>query len=423
MKKKWRGLALSLGMILLLGFIIPNAVFANETSEQKYYLGTESLVNTGNDNGYSGEDQIKEGDPHFGWKIGSFYVDGYTRVADTDSENPVFLKNVGDKVALWFTLEQDIDCLNGKENLTISEDANGYDQYFGIEKTNFGRGTLIIRHTDYQNHTGDPTIYTDYLKANISNGANTKVEMFEEGDYEVSLLYEIKDDPRNVFGVSILPSYTNYRMSFQFSVRNGNCMVFPFDTETGEELTNTAVTENGFYLDLAKSRYLDINIKKEVLNEGADGLVEDVRFNRPAKDGDTYTEEGVYTITVSNRYTGEETEKLIYVGTNNILKAHAATGLSLNEIERQLADGAKIAENGEIIPVGNTGQESSQSEESGSQSAQEEAGPADTWDSMSLIVLITVGIAAVMIMIVLVIVIHRYRKKKAQKVSQIEKGE
>jgi len=78
-------------------------------------------------------------------------------------------------------------------------------------------------------------------------------------------------------------------------------MIFPFDVKTGAELTNTAITENGFYLDLAKSRYLDINIKKEVLKNGADGLTEDIRFNKPAKDGYEYIDEGIYTITVSNR--------------------------------------------------------------------------------------------------------------------------
>ena len=51
-------------------------------------------------------------------------------------------------------------------------------------------------------------------------------------------------------------------------------MVFPFDVTTGAELTNTAFTENGFYLDLAKSRYLDIDIQREVLMEGVDGLTE-----------------------------------------------------------------------------------------------------------------------------------------------------
>ena len=67
-------------------------------------------------------------------------------------------------------------------------------------------------------------------------------------------------------------------------------MVYPFDTATMSELTNSSITENGFYLDLAKSRYLETNVKKEVLTQGADGLTEDTRFNRPAKNGEKYME-------------------------------------------------------------------------------------------------------------------------------------
>lgn len=58
------------------------------------------------------------------------------------------MKNVGDRVTLWFNLSQDINCLNGNEKLTINEDVNGYDQDFEIEKTNFKHGTLIIRYTE-----------------------------------------------------------------------------------------------------------------------------------------------------------------------------------------------------------------------------------------------------------------------------------
>ncbi len=318
--------------------------------DNKYYLG--SAVNTGKDNGYSESNIIEETDPHFGWNLGRFYVSGYTRAVEgTGDEAPVFLKNAGDTVTLWFSLEQEIDCLNGNEALSIHGDENGYDQYFGVEKTNFGRGTLIVRHIDYQNNPSEPTIYTDYLAANVSEGADTKVELFEEGDYEVALNYEVKNNPRKIFGISIIPTYTNYRIFFRFSVRNGNCMVFPFDTVTGEELTNVSITENGFYLDLAKSRYLDIDIKKEVLADGEDGLTEDVRFNRPAKDGDKYTDEGIYTITVSNRYTKQETVKKIYVGTNDILKAYVTTGSSIKEIKEQVANGAVIAKDGTMTFV------------------------------------------------------------------------
>ena len=177
----------------------------------------------------------------------------------------------------------------------------------------------------------------------LSVGSNTKVNVFEEGDYEVALDYEIFVDNFLFFD-----GYKNYRIRFNFSVRNGNCMVFPFDVETKEELRNTSITENGFYLDFAESKYLNINIKKEVLNEGADGLTEDVRYNRPAKDKEEYREEGIYTITAENTYTSEKTIKRIYVGKNSVLKAHVQTGKSIEEIQELVNNGATIDNEGNI---------------------------------------------------------------------------
>ena len=318
-------------------------------SGNRYYLGES--VKTGWDNGYKGEEKITEGDVHFNWKIGEFYVDGFTSTVKGEDNTPIFLKNVGDKVQLWFSLKQDIEKLNDDENLSISEDSNGSDDYFSVPKTNFGRGALIIRKTDYTNAKSDPIVYTDYLAAKASPDADTEVELCEEGDYEVSLDYEIKNDPRKIFDVSIIPTYSNYKLFFKFSVRNGNSMVYPFDVKTNEELTNSSITPNGFRLDLAKSRYLDINIKKEILRDGAAGLTEDVRFNGPAKDGAKYTSEGIYTITVSNRYTDQQTTKKIYVGSNNLLKAYMTTGLSISQIKEKLDNGAQINDDGTIVTV------------------------------------------------------------------------
>ena len=61
-----------------------------------------------------------------------------------------------------------------------------------MPKTNFKHGTLIIRFTDFQGNKSDPIIYTDFLAANARTGADTRVQFFEEGDYEVALDYEIK---------------------------------------------------------------------------------------------------------------------------------------------------------------------------------------------------------------------------------------
>lgn len=317
-------------------------------SMQRYYFD-KNLVNAGLDTGFTGKDPISGDDPHFGWELGKFNVTGYTRVTDEDTAHPVFLKTVGDKVTLWFKLDQDINKLNGDENMTIFDDANGYDEYFGITKTEFNKGTLIVRHSNYQNKEQEPVIYTNYLQSKTTKGTDTTVELFEEGDYEVALDYEI-EKVSYILGIP-KKDYYNYRISFEFSVRNGNCMVYPFDIKTKEELTNKSITPNGFYLDLAKSRYLDIDIKKEVLKDGADGLVEDVRFNAPAKDGDKYTTDGIYTITVSNRYTTQRTEKKIYVGDDNLLKAYITTGLSISEIRKKVENGARINNDGTIVTV------------------------------------------------------------------------
>ena len=104
------------------------------------------VVSAGKDNGYSGNFDIKLGDPHYGWKLGHFFVSGYTRSIEDSGKPTVFLKNVGDEVTLWFNLEQDIEKLNNDPNLSIAADTNGYDQFFQIPKTNMGSGTLIIRY-------------------------------------------------------------------------------------------------------------------------------------------------------------------------------------------------------------------------------------------------------------------------------------
>ena len=306
-------------------------------------------VNTGKDNGYSGNNAIDKDDPHYGWNLGTFVVNGYTRETSSNG-TPVFLKNVGDKVTLWFTLTQDINNLNGKSALTISEDTNGYDQLFEIAQTNFKRGTLIVRYTDYEGNTHNPVIYTDFLAANAVTGADTRVQLFEEGDYEISLDYEIKNNPRQVGSVSVIPTYTNYKISFSFSIRNGNCMVYPFDTVTGAELSDRAITSNGFKLNMAKSRYLTIDVTRTVLNVGADGqLTEDVRFNLPAKDNDAYIDDGIYTFTVKNLYTGETTTKTIYVGTDKYLLALSKNLLTVDALNEKIGQDATINDDGSIV--------------------------------------------------------------------------
>ena len=314
---------------------------SDPSASPKMNLG--SKINTGKENGFSGDEGINNKDPHLGWDIGNFYINGYTKdMKDPDDpKNIIILKNLGDKVTLWFDLTQDIDKLNSDPKLSINEDTNGYDKAFDVSQTNFKRGTMLIRFLDRERKPQKTIVYTDFLSACATTSADTRAILFEEGDYEVALDYEIKKH-------DVIDTYTNYKIAFRFSIRNSNCMAYPFDVVTGAELTDKAITPNGFRLDLAKSKYLDLQVQRTVLQNGAGGRSEDVRFNRAAKDGEEYKDEGIYRITVKNLYTKSETVKTIYVGTDEFLKAMSATGLSIKEIEAKLNSGATIDSNGKI---------------------------------------------------------------------------
>ena len=358
---------------------------------------------------YSGEQPIDANDPHKDWDLGQFYISGYTSDRMHEDDGLVILKNVGDEITLWFKLNENINCLRGNDDLFISADSDGYDQYFE-------KGALFIKYTD-RNNQSTITTYTNFLEANTSVTADTKVDLFEEGDYEVALDYEITND-------LLIDKVYHYRIFFKFAVRNSNCMVFPIDVSTGSELTNSSMTENGFRLDLAKSKYLDINLKREVLRESADGIVEDTRFNGAAKDGAEYTEEGIYTITVSNRYTKEFTVKKIYVGTNNILKAHITTGLSIPEINNLVAEGATISNDGLITLASSTPSASAPAENNTTPENQEQTNQDNTTDNApnnSAVIYIIIGV--IIVIAVCLLVFRKRLIKSVPVVNNLEKGD
>ena len=312
--------------------------------------GVSTAVNTGE--GYclsKGTSILESKDPQFGWALGYFTINGYTESVKDDEGNDVFLKNVGDQVTLWFTLEKDINDLSGDGRLSISEDDDAEDLDFQIRKSNFKRGTLIISHLDSENVSKEPIIYIDYLAANASIGANTRVTLFEEGDYEVALDYEIKNEPYKIGSIAIAPKYTNYKVYFKFSIRNGNCMAYPFDIKTGSELREGDICEEGFTIKLAGSRYNEVAIKYDVV-VGEEGQKKfDTRKYSVAKDGATYTDEGVYTFSVNNPYTNVTTTKTVYVGTDPYLKALSKTGRTLLEINDKIQQEYLIEEDGSIV--------------------------------------------------------------------------
>lgn len=332
-----------------------------ENGGKFYYTSRDYTVKT-KKNDYVSDETIGKNDPHYGWDMGSFCISGYT---DTADEKSVYLKTVGDKIRLSYHLDQDITKLNGKPELFVAEDKKGCDGGFQTTPHNMGHGELVIKYTDSEGQY-HITEYSNYLEALVSPGADTTVQLFEEGDYEVHLDYAITN---KLAGLSSDLSLTKdvglttyYRTSFSFKIRNGNCMVYIFDSQTGSELNNGDVTENGFRIDTAKSEYPKLSVKKEILNDTAAGLVEDTRFNRAAADGESFTEEGVYTVTAYNRYDKSLTPsvKTIYVGTNNLLTAYTKhlgsdkpyTIEQLNDLTER---GYTIENNGEIIaPQENT---------------------------------------------------------------------
>ena len=401
---------------------IDNEEYENDDCAESYNLGNKVRVK--NFDGYYGEEVIGEDDNHYGWELGNFFVSGYTDKR-TEEDNVVFLKNPGDKVTLWFNLKQSIDKIQlpNKDNqfVSITADTEGYDQYFETPRIDFGKGVLIIRHTDYGNNKSEPQIYTNYLEANTVFGADTKVQLFEEGDYEVALNYQVTKD-------EFIDKIGHYRIFFKFSVRNGNCMVYPFDVATGSELTNSSMTENGFRLDLAKSRYLNVNIKREVLKDSADGLIEDTRFNGPAKDGTEYTDEGIYTITVSNNYTNQFTVKKIYVGTNNILRAYMATGLSIPEINNLVAEGATIMEDGTIKLAEKVVETTDTVNETTAETnavidamAEVDAEKADN-SASPVVILIIVGVVVIAVILFAIIIFKKKANHNSENVSNDREG-
>lgn len=382
-----------------------------------FYLG--SKVKAADFDSYSGAETIEKSDPHYGWDLGKFFISGHTNtVKDTDG-TVVIMKNVGDEITLWFKLEQNIDALNGDSKLSINADDNWYDREYETERTNSGRGVLIVKHTDYKNESRT-VLYTDYLASSASIGANTKVQIFEEGDYEVTLDYEIRED-------KLIDRYHHYRISFKFLIRNGNCMVYPLDVATGGELTNGALTEKGFTLDLAKSRYLNIVVKKEILTEGADGLIEDTRFNKIARDGEVFDDEGIYTITVKNLYSGADpTVKKIYVGSNPLLKALVINPqYSLSDIKSMVSKGATISDQG-IITIGNYNTSTQDETEpiwispttviERNQETTEEATEQQGEINMMLIIICIVGgVIFILVIVCIALLVNKSKKKKAAK--------
>ena len=66
-------------------------------NENTYYFS--EFYNTGQDNGYSEKIKLTEKDLHYGWKLGSFLISGFSGKTVDENGNIVFLKTVGDSLS------------------------------------------------------------------------------------------------------------------------------------------------------------------------------------------------------------------------------------------------------------------------------------------------------------------------------------
>ena len=298
-------------------------------------------------NNYVDRERINNEDLHYSWNLGTFCITGFT---DTGTEDDTYLKVVGDKIKLSFNLMKDINRLNGDDKLFIYEDKDGSDanENFQIPKHNMKHGELIINYTGKEGGPSKKVLYSDFLKALTFPKAETTVELFEEGDYEVHLNYAIRKQTHKFWG-----NTEYYQTAFKFKLRNGNCMLYIKDAKTDSYLSNRSITPNGFRIDTAQSKYTKLRIKKEVLNLITNELETDTRFNRPTNDGEEITDEGIYTISAYSSADDklEPTVKTIYVGTNKVLAAYMKYHniYSIAKINDLIKQGYLINDDGKMI--------------------------------------------------------------------------
>lgn len=153
-----------------------------------------------------------------------------------------------------------------------------------------------------------------------------------------------------------------------------------------------------------------------MLNAGKDGLTEDTRFNRPAKDGEEFTEEGVYKITVSNIYTDRSTEKTIYVGSDSVLQAYVTNqSYTVSEINELVESGATINVDGTIEMPSATTEISSENDSPQSEADQNVS---ETTASTSEGVKITneqrlvmIGAGGVVIVVIVIVIVCKRKKR------------
>lgn len=249
-----------------------------------------------------------------------------------------------------------------------------------------------------------------YLESNAVTGKSQRIQILDEGDYEIALDYEIKNDKTKMLAVIPNPSYSDYRIYFKFSVRNADSNVILTDLENNSKLRNSAFTESGFSVELETTRYLDVDVKHEIYNAKKRTFTENKKLKRIAKSGGEYTEEGIYLIHAKNRYTDSETTKMVYVGNDPYLQGCVEKGMTWDEILKNLKEVETVEQETTLAETIKDNQENV-------------TGSADTLQKDSNVIMQNNNIVKVLIagaiLVVIVILITVISVKSAKK----EKGE
>ena len=354
MKRTFKNLTAIVMALLSIMSVFALPAFATEGNTDNYSTNSNTYMfnetkTTADNNGYANPSALGAGDPLLGVNVLEIVIGNFSSTTIFNGKR-IFLKTSPDVPVLSINVNTDLGNLGGSGAYICSDSATVVSDYGYRGKV--GYGLLAIEHTDYTGKT--ETFFTPDLFNVLKESGDIIPAFFgEEGLYRISVFFETEryvktvKDWKNPFYYKKkkVYEYRNYRVDASYEIRNGNTMVYTFDS-AGNEISNGSVVTDGFYLDLANSHYLDVQIKKEVVgNSGFLGETTDTRFNTIGVDKRFYDSEGLYTIVVSNPVTGASTtKKLLVAGQENstLMKAVATTYSSdFPELVRLLAEEEK----------------------------------------------------------------------------------
>jgi hypothetical protein len=268
--------------------------------------------------GYANAASLGDGDPLLGVDTVEICVNNFSSTLVKDNQR-VFLKSNPDIPTVNINVKMDNLDNIGETGSFLTSDSYTVVPSYGY-RGKIGRGLLIVEFTDCQ---GNKKIYPtpDLFDVLKENDGLLPMSIGEEGKYRVAVLFEAGRYVKSVkkwknpfyYKKQAVYEYRNYIVEAEFSVFNGNTIIYPMDSN-GNELTNGSVVDQGFYLDFASSKNLQVQVKREILaSENRLKETSDVRFNTVGVDKRFYSAPGIYTITTKNQITEATTTVRILV--------------------------------------------------------------------------------------------------------------